>query len=256
MGGQIAIGYFVLLAVAALVRPLPAARRALIVSAAAAMSAAISFVSGATGALRDWFPIVIVLVAYYLSGLLFVRPSNTAEEWLMSWDRRLLGEPARAFAAWPAWLLNALDVLYLFTFLTVPAGLAALFLAGEMRLADRYWAIVMTSLLICYAGAAFIQTRPPRTLERLHERSTRRMQRAAFHAVEKVSIGVNTIPSGHVAAPLAIALALMEPLPVVAGAFFAFAIIITAACITGRYHFVVDCVLGAIVAVVVSMIAY
>ena len=255
MSDQIAIGYFILLAVLAIFRPLPSRRRILVLTAAALMSAAIYAVSLTTGAIRDLFPIVIILVAYYVSGVLFVRPSRSVEDWLMESDRRLLGDPPRTFERWPAWLLNTLDVLYLGTFLTVPAGLLALWLAGEMRLADRYWTIVMTSLLICYAGTAIVHTRPPRTLERTRERAVRRTQHAAFDAVDNFSIGANTIPSGPGAAPLAITLALLEPLPVVAAAFFAYAIIITAACITGRYHFIVDCVLGAMVAVIVWMVA-
>ena len=122
MGGLFPIGYFILLALLAAVRPLPASRRVLVVGTAVMMCAAISGVSMTTGLVRAWFPLVIILAAYYLSGALVVQPSRSIEAWLTAWDRRLLGDPARAFAAWPAWLLTALDVVYLGTFLTVPAG--------------------------------------------------------------------------------------------------------------------------------------
>jgi hypothetical protein len=249
MSDQIAIGYFILTALLAIVRPLPASRRALTVAASAVMIAAIQAVTFSTGALRDLFPMITLLAAYYLSGMLCVRPSRSMEAWLTAWDRRLLGDPERAFTNWPPWLLNALDLLYLGTFLTVPAGLLALWLTGQMRLAGHYWTIVMTALLICYAGTALVHTRPPRTLERTRERAGRRLQHAALDAVDRLSIGANTIPSGHVAAPLAIALALMESLPIIAAAFLAFAIVVTAACLAGRYHFIFDCALGALVAV-------
>jgi hypothetical protein len=254
MGNRIALAYFVLLALLAVARPLPAGRRALTIATSLAMVAAIYAIASTTGAEQDLFPLIIILVGYYLSGVVFVRPSPTIEEWLISSDRRLLGDPARAFVTWPAWLLTTLDVLYLSTFLTVPAGLYALWLAGEMRFANDYWTIVMGSLLVCYAGTAIIHTRPPRTLERTHERASRPMQRVAFHAVENFTIGTNTIPSGHVAAPLAVGLALIQPLPLVGAGFLVLAILITLACITGRYHFIVDCVLGAIVALVVWMV--
>jgi hypothetical protein len=255
MSHQFAIAYFVLLTALAVFRPLPGRRRILTVGIAALMVAAIYAVSGTTGALRDVFPLTIILVGYYVSGLLFARPSRSIEEWLTSWDRRILGDPTRAFAAWPAWLLTALDIIYLGTFLTVPAGLLALWLAGEMQLADHYWTIVMGSLLVCYAGTAIIHTRPPRTLERTHERANRTMQQVAFRAVENFTIGTNTIPSGHVAAPLAVGLALMQPLPLAGAVFLVLTVFITLACITGRYHFIIDCVLGAIVAMAAWMIA-
>jgi hypothetical protein len=254
MRDHIAIAYFVLLAGLAIIRPLPAGRRGLTLGASAVMCAAIYGVSTMTGPVRDWFPLVIILVAYYLSGVLFVQPSRSIEEWLMAWDRRLVSDPTRAFVGWPAALLTVLDIFYLGTFLTVPAGLVALSLAGQMRLADHYWTIVMGSLLLCYAGTAIVHTRPPRTLERTHERASRPMQHVAFRAVENFTIGTNTIPSGHVAAPLAVGLALMDALPVIGAAFLLVAIFITIACITGRYHFIVDCVLGAIVALVVWMV--
>jgi len=254
MSDLFAIGYFCLLALLALVRDLPARRRALIVSVAAVMSGATYGVSTTSGPVRDWFPNVIILVAYYLSGTLFVRPSHSIEAALMAWDRTILRDPAATFVTWPAWLLTALDVIYLGTFLTVPAGLLALFLAGQMGLADHYWTIVMGSLLVCYAGTAVVHTRPPRVLERTRERANRRMQHVAFQAVENFSIGINTIPSGHVAAPLAVGLALMQPLPMIGAAFLLLAIVITVACISGRYHFIVDCALGAVVALMVWMV--
>ena len=255
MSDQFAIAYFILLAALAIVRPLPVGRRVLTLGISAVMGAAIYGVSKVSGPARHWFPLVIILVAYYQSGLLFVRPSQSIEEGLMNWDRRLLGDPARAFKAWPAWLLTTLDVLYLGTFLTVPAGFVALSLAGEMQLGDHYWTIVMGSLLMCYAGTAIVDTRPPRTLERTHERAARPIQRVAFRAVESFTIGTNTIPSGHVAAPLAVGLALMQPLPIVGTAFLLLAVFITLACITGRYHFIVDCALGALVALVMWLVA-
>ena len=254
MSDLFAIGYFCLLALLALVQPLPARRRALIVGTAVVMSGVIYGVSTTSGPVRDWFPNVIILVAYYLSGRLFLRPSHSLEASLMAWDRRLLGDPAAAFVTWPAWLLTALDVIYLGTFLTVPAGLLALSLAGQMGRADHYWTIVMGSLLVCYAGTAVVHTRPPRILERTRERAERPMQHVAFQAVEDFSIGINTIPSGHVAAPLAVGLALMPSLPIIGAAFLLLAIAITVACISGRYHFIVDCALGAAVAVMVWIV--
>jgi hypothetical protein len=255
MSGQLAIAYFASLAVLAIVRPLNAATRGRVIAISAVTSAAIYGLSDLTGAVHDWSPAIILLAAYYMSGLFVVTPSRSIEDWLTSWDRRLLGDPPHAFESWPRWLLASLDIVYLNTFLTVPAGFALLYLSDYRRLADHFWVIVMGSLLLCYAGTAMIHTRPPRVLERTRERVPRRMRHLAFQAVDRFSIGANTIPSGHVAAPLAIGLALMNPLPLAAAVFLVLACVITVACIVGRYHFIVDCVLGAVIALGVWLIA-
>ena len=251
MSDTLAIAYFAFLAGLALIRPLPSRRRVVVLVLAAMMSAAILGLSRTTSAWRDWFPLLTILAAYYLSGVFVVQPSRSVEAWLMGWDRRLLGDPTRAFERWPGWALAALEVLYLNTFLTVPAGFAVLWVAGEAHLADRYWTIVMGALLICYAGTAVIHTRPPRRLEQEGERAGRPMRRVALRAVDTFTIGTNTIPSGHVAAPLAIALALMSPLPWAGAIFLLLTVGITLACIAGRYHFVIDCALGVIAAIAV-----
>lgn len=256
MSDWFAIGYFILLVLLALLRPvLPARRRVLIVVASAMMAGAVYAVDGMTSAIRHWFPLLILLVAYYLSGLLFVKPAPSIEAALAAADRRVLGDPPHAFGSWPAWLLTTLDIIYLGTFLTVPAGLLALWLNGEMRLADHYWTVVMGSLLVCYAGTAVVHTRPPRVLEGAHRQANPRMRQVALKAVENFSIGINTIPSGHVAAPLAVGLALMDAMPMLGAVFLLLAIIITSACITGRYHFIVDCVLGAAAALAMWIVA-
>src|SRR5258705_6600902 len=90
---------------------------------------------------RDWMPLAYVAVAYYLTGYLFVKPSDALESWLLAWDRRLLSDPTTRFAGWPAWLVAYLDVIYVFCFLLLPGGMAALSAAGHAAHANHYWTI-------------------------------------------------------------------------------------------------------------------
>src|SRR5207249_283349 len=80
-----------------------------------------------------------VLVGYYITGWLFVAPSPRLESWLVAWDRRVLGDPATRFARWPRAFVAYLEIVYMLCFLIVPAGFAALVLAGHSARADRYW---------------------------------------------------------------------------------------------------------------------
>jgi membrane-associated phospholipid phosphatase len=66
--------------------------------------------------------------------------------------------------------------------------------------------------------------------------------------VEHVSIRVNTFPSGHAAASLAVALAVVGTLPWAGTVFLGLAVGICVACVVGRYHYVIDVAAGAFVA--------
>jgi membrane-associated phospholipid phosphatase len=69
--------------------------------------------------------------------------------------------------------------------------------------------------------------------------------------VETATIRVNTFPSGHVAVSLAIALAVIGAMPLTGVVLLILSATVGVACIVGRYHYVVDVVAGAILALVV-----
>ena len=68
--------------------------------------------------------------------------------------------------------------------------------------------------------------------------------------LEHGSIQVNTLPSAHAAGAIALALVMVEALPAIGGVFLAIGIGITVATVLGRYHYLVDAVLGVVVAAV------
>jgi membrane-associated phospholipid phosphatase len=197
---------------------------------------------------RDWAPGVSILAGYYLSGRFFVRPSARFEAWLAAVDRSLLGDPTTRFARWPRALLALLEVLYVYCFLLVPAGFAALAIAGRSDLANRYWTMVSAAEFGSFLPLSFIQTRPPWLVERTAALSDRTVHRFGLWFVERFTIRANTFPSGHVAGSLAVAFALLSPLPSVGVVFAALAVAIAVACSVGRYHYVVDAVAGAVLA--------
>jgi membrane-associated phospholipid phosphatase len=66
--------------------------------------------------------------------------------------------------------------------------------------------------------------------------------------VNRASIQVNTLPSGHAAGALATALAVGTIMPFAGIVFLLAALLISIATVVGRYHYVVDTVLGVLVA--------
>jgi membrane-associated phospholipid phosphatase len=244
--------YFVACAVFAGVRPLPAARRAQIVAISLPMCAAIGAVASyGVDTVRDWAPGVSILVGYYVSGRFFVTPSAKVEQWLIAWDRRLLGDPPTRFAAWPRALLAYLEIVYMGCFLVVPAGFAILAASGRADLADRYWTIVAAAEFGSFAPLVVIQTRPPWMLERKPVLADRAVHRAASQMIEHFTIRANTFPSGHVAGSLAVAFALVDAMPWIGAAALLLAVSIGVATVVGRYHYVIDGVAGAALAIAV-----
>jgi membrane-associated phospholipid phosphatase len=249
---SIALMYFAAMTVVAWFRPLPAARRLQITTIGLTMCGAILWLSRDERTfVRDWAPAAYILAGYYLSGRFFVRPSPAIEHWLMSWDRRLLGDPTTRFARWPSPLLTYLEVVYMGCVLMVPAGFALLAATGRAALADRYWTMVGSAEFGAFVPLAVMQTRPPWAVERAPALSDHAVHRFAARMVRGLTINANTFPSGHVAGSLAVAFALLGPMPWAGAVGLVLAISISIACVVGRYHYIVDGLTGAALALAI-----
>ncbi len=180
-------------------------------------------------------PSAVLLLAYWTSGLLFVRPMPRAERFLAAVDETL--RVARIAQATPRWLAELLEVAYSGVYPLVPLGLVLTRRAGVP--ADRFWTVVLVSDFICFGMLPWIQTRPPRSL--IGAAAWRSRWRAVNRRlVDTASVQVNTFPSGHAAVALAIALLTTGSAPLVVGAMFAGALAISAGAVLGRYHYAAD----------------
>jgi membrane-associated phospholipid phosphatase len=236
------------LAVVCWLRPVPQSRRFLVTGVSLALAAAIRIFANGPLLVRDWAPLLYVTVGYFLTGQLFVTPSEKLESWLMSWDHRLLGDPTRRFAHWPGWVVAYLDVVYMFCFLLLPGGFAALVAAGHSTQANHYWTMVLAADLGAFAPLSIFQTRPPWALEEPPVLADKTVRRLASHMVRHATIGVNTFPSGHVAVSLAAALAVIGQMPLTGAVLLVLAASVSLACSVGRYHYIVDVLAGAALA--------
>ena len=238
----IGLVFFAHVAVAAVVRRrMPFGRRAAagfgsIVAGAAIVAIALA----GNDAVREWAPVAYILAAYYLAGRTFFEPMPRVESWLAALDRRLVGDPSAAFRRLPNFVRSLLDIAYIGCFLVVPAGLVLLVAAGHGDRFEHYWTLVMGAELGAFAALPYLQTRPPWVLERLDEQG----RRASVSFMKHATTHANTLPSGHAAGSLAVALAVVETLPVAGMLLLALAITISVAAIVTRAHYVVDIVTG------------
>jgi len=255
----IALGYVSYLTAASLTRREFAPARTPLLGAAAA-----SWLAWAASAVlaperSELGPVLLVVLpslalvgGYWLSGLLFVRPDVRIERWLRAVDDRVLARTG--VLAW--WrrahgvLVDFLELSYLLVYAAVPAGATVLALAGHTDRIAGFWTVVLLAEFVCYGALPWIQTRPPRVLEDdVVQPRARLLRRLNLGVVNRASIQANTVPSGHAAGALATALAVGTVMPAAGAVFLVLAMSIAVATVLGRYHYLVDSVLGVLVAI-------
>jgi len=255
--------FFAYLIVLARVFPLSSARRGRVlvmslVTAGTAVMLSQLRLSPVLRLLRDWLPALYVLQGYWISGLFFRRPMRRVEDSLLAIDRTVF-RVARlgAFAERaPRALLEGVELAYLLAYPIVPAGFALVYFSsradGEWPAGvDRFWTVVLGASYACYGALPWIQTRPPRAIDPRSPWTDRRlwMHRVNERILERASIHVNTLPSGHAASSLATALAVAAVDAAAGALFLVLAANVSLATVVGRYHFTVDTILGVLVAV-------
>jgi membrane-associated phospholipid phosphatase len=253
---SIAIAYFGYLAVVALVFRRFARARAWAIAGAAG-SLALPTIAAATRDLaivEALLPAPVLLCGYWLSGRFFNAPMPNLESMLIAIDHRVLDRTGIL-----RWYRNAVplvhdyfELAYLCVYVVVPAGAVTLLAGGQRDAIDMYWRVVLLAEFASYGMLPWLQTRPPRSIE-LHEsgRPDGLVRRLSLKVLGAGSIGVNTIPSGHAAGSVAVALAVGSAMPRAGVVYLLLAVSITFATVLGRYHYVVDSVLGVLVAVIV-----
>jgi membrane-associated phospholipid phosphatase len=237
--------FYIAFALLAWKRALPLRRRAMITVNAAAGVAALLLLRSTP--LQNWLPLAFIPLAYWQTGY-FVLPLNQKlQSRLESFDESFL----RSIRLGPH-ITFWLELAYLLVYPLVPLGLIALYLSGMGQFAEEFWNVVLPPAYLCYATFPFVQTLPPRAIE---ERVAWEPQRTKIRilnlfVLRHVSIQANTFPSGHVAASLAIALVLLRHAPEAGVLFLIMAIAIAAGAFFGRYHYGLDVLIGAALAVI------
>ena len=248
------VAYFIYIAAVAVILPrLPRRSRWRAVAAALGGLLLTALTAGASAFwLRDvLLPLALLLVAYWASGLLWAGPMPRIEAGLAAFDRRL--RIPDACARTPRTLCSFLELAYAAVYPLVPIGLILHLAYGASPDASRFWTVVLVTDYVCFGMLPWIQTRPPRALGGGAPWSGA-LRGLNETLLGRAGIGVNTVPSGHAAEAMAVALLLADaPWPVAAAMAFS-ALAVAAGAVFGRYHYAADALAGWAVAVVVMML--
>lgn len=262
----IQIGFAIILALAAWIRPLPIRRRLVttvlaitaIVAIVAARSSVYFLAPTYVSAIRDWLTAALMLVPYWQTGQFFLGPNENIQTRLLALDQKWLPHIVSASGTSRTLIGQSLEIAYLFCYPLVPLGLAVLYVAGLRSYVSIFWFIVLISTYICYAITPFVPALPPRSIGKeqpSHSQSNRGriinrwvLQHGSIHAI--------SFPSAHVASALSVALVLLWLVPAAGLVFLVVSIWIAVAAVVGRYHYALDVLLGAITALSVFVASY
>jgi hypothetical protein len=244
--------FFAYLAAAALAVPGltgPRRRQAWVAAAAGLGLTALSIWLSDTPVLHDWLlPPALLLLAYWASGRLFVRPMPRVERSLMRLDGWL--RVSAVAARMPRPIVELLEVSYAGVYPLIPIALVIYLFATAAPDPARFWTVILVTDYVCFGVLPWVQTRPPRALEPAPPWRSR-FRPLNLGMLGATSIQVNTFPSGHTAEALAAALLVASAPWPYAVVMFAAAVAISAAAVGGRYHYAADAILGWAVALVV-----
>jgi membrane-associated phospholipid phosphatase len=240
--------YFIYIALAALARPGLSGHTRLRVAIVAAAGSLLSFTSLLVSGfwLHDLvLPGVLLLVGYWASGLLWVRPMPRAEAFLASFDAAF-GLPQLATRL-PRLLCDVLEAAYLGVYPLIPVAVFVHLAWSPHADAERFWSVILVTDYVCFAMLPWIQTRPPRAIEP-GPPCRSRVRALNLTLLGRASIGANTVPSGHAAEALAVALLLADAQLTIAISAAGVAVAISAGAVLGRYHYALDVFAGWAVA--------
>ena len=250
----VALGFFIYLAIAALLMPLPADRKRRVVARAMLVLAFILAMAMPSGFIaaraRDGLPLIYLLLGYWLPAHLVKCTNPELEERLLGFDRRLFGPAglARFVNAAPRLIIELLELAYLFCYPVLPLGFIWLVVGGFPEEGDRFWTAVLLAGFCCYGLLPWLPTRAPRATEEPPPDIRSSVRALNLHVLDRASIQLNTFPSGHTAASLAAALAVGAHLEAAGAVLGLIALGIATGSVVGRYHYAADAITGAVVA--------
>jgi membrane-associated phospholipid phosphatase len=185
--------------------------------------------------LRDWIPAIVMLFVYWQGGSFFSKTNEKLQAYLERFDERFWVKlPIRVNLFW--------ELAYFFCYPLVPGAIAMLYALNLQNSVDFFWTVVLPPTFLCHLIVSFYQTYPPWKFRNVSLLGP--LRKLNFLVIRHASISVNTFPSAHVAASMALAFVMMH-LQWIAGLVFLFlAISITLSTVIGRYHYAADAVFG------------
>jgi membrane-associated phospholipid phosphatase len=256
---RLAIVYFALFGVGALLTVPDRPRRwRAILGAGASVMGVIVIASTSSITVRVWLAHAYLVAGYWLPALLVGTISAAFfEAWLVRTDTRV----REYLLPLPRWATHLAELSYLMCYPALPAAFTVVWTRGNLVDAERFWASVLAAGFVCYGNLPWLPSRPPRLLDSLEGRKHASIHQRAVGTndtpnalaslntavLDRVSHQFNTFPSGHVAVAVAAA---ASTFTVWWPAGVALAIVAAGIAVgagAGRYHYVVDVILGVVV---------
>ena len=233
--------------------------------AAGAITLVIVAVLAGPAWVRVWLPHAYLVLGYWIPAAFTPAPADDRfERWLTAADRclaRAWHRPGtnlpRATNLTRAWHVpgtsHVFELAYLLCYPMVPAAFTVIYLRGDARDVERFWLAVLLAGYACYGTLRWTAARPPRLIST----NTADGTLAAFNVwvLGRVSHRLNTFPSGHVAVSVAASMAVWAVSIEAGVAFGAIAVAIAVAAVAGRYHYLIDVLLGVLLGLAAGAIA-
>jgi membrane-associated phospholipid phosphatase len=191
---------------------------------------------------RLCLPFLYFLLGYWIPvPLVPSRRGGAFEMWLRRSDDALRRRAVRL----PRWLAETLELGYLACFPMVPAAFAVVWTTGSEADVAKFWLAVITAGYACYISLPWLVSRPSRFVDAAARSVPPSVRRANVFVLGRVSHELNTFPSGHVAVSVAGAIAAGTVSPVAGMVLGVLATGVALGAVAGRYHYIVDVLLGA-----------
>jgi hypothetical protein len=202
---------------------------------------------------RAWLAHGYLMLGYWLPASLVTdagRPTRF-EAWLArtdsAWRRHATPLPRPA--------ATLLELAYLLCYPAVPFAFVVAWTLGSVADVDRFWVAVLGSGFLSYGWLPWLVSRPPRTVVAAVAEpgagppSPRSLAALNAAVLRRISHQFNTFPSGHVAVSVAASLSVL-PIWLPGGVIVSvIATGVVAGAVAGRYHYLVDVVLGIAVGI-------
>lgn len=268
---QVVVVYYLYVFAAAVWLALPAERLQLIGGVNSAVIAAVLLLAyvqtarprRALGYVRDLLPIALVALAYQQMGWFALSESRGGppyaatmlEEAWVSWDRVLLGEWRMREAVEALGVLppSLLEISYTLTYIAAPLCVALLHVLGAESRADRFLTVYLLGTLGSYAMYPYFPSEPPRAVypDELVPNIDTVFRQLNWWILSGGGIHTSVFPSGHVSSVFAAVAGLGQALgkqSVWPRAMMSYSVLVLAATVYGRYHYLVDGLAGVAVA--------
>jgi hypothetical protein len=208
---------------------------------------------------RDWLPVVLLLVAYWSVDWVAVGHGDyEIENRIVRYDHRLLD----------AWKLRAaveslgpilpavLEIAYLAGFALLPATIAAFYIRHERRRIDIFLLPFLLGTLAVYAVLPHYPSEAPRVVfEGIDIPPIQTVFRSVnLWILDRWDIQSSVLPSGHVALAMSAALAMRIAVPErrsIWRALAALTLLVWIGSVYSRYHYVVDGLAAIVISAVV-----